>query len=275
MILSFGSHGTASLLSLLPAWVAVAAYAVTSLAGSAEERRWPAVAWQIGWLAHGLAVLVDFGGLDEPQGVGARFGFAPVLSATAWLVLTVHAIESRFVPLPAVRRMLALLGAVAVLMAITFPGEPHPMAHSALVPLHWMLGVASYGLFGAAVLHASMLDAADRKLRLKTAPPTGPFGMPLLRLEKLTFRFVDAGFVVLTITLLLGTWSSEQWRWTHKTVFSLLGWAVFAGLMAGRHFWGWRGKRATRWLYTGAVLLLLAYVGSRFVLEVLLHRSAA
>jgi ABC-type uncharacterized transport system permease subunit len=275
MILSFGSHGAASLLSLATAWTAVLAYGL-AVAGGHGERRWPALAWQLGWLAHGLAVLVDFGGLDEPQGVGARFGFAPVLSATAWLVLTVHAIESRFVPLPAVRRALALLGAAVVLVAIAFPGEPHPMAASPLVPLHWMLGVASYGLFGAAVLHASMLDAADRKLKLKsTAPGTGPFGMPLLRLEKLTFRFVDAGFVVLTATLLLGAWSSEHWRWTHKTVFSLLGWAVFAGLIAGRHLWGWRGRRATRWLYTGAVLLLLAYVGYRFVLEVLLHRSAS
>ena len=55
-------------------------------------------------------------------------------------------------------------------------------------------------------------------------------------------------------------------------MFSLLAWAVFAALLLGRHLRGWRGKRATRWLYTGAVLLLLAYVGSRFVLEVLLHR---
>ncbi|MEW6707789.1 MAG: cytochrome c biogenesis protein CcsA [Pseudomonadota bacterium] len=273
MILSFGSHGAAGQLALVVAWAAVLCYGLAAAAGNGG-RRWPAVAWQIGWLAHGLAVLIDFSGLDMPQGGGARFGFAPVLSATAWLVLTVHAVESRFVPLPMVRRLLALLGAAAVLLAIAFPGEPHPMAHSPWVPLHWMLGVASYGLFGAAVLHASMLDAADRKLRLKTAPPAGPFGMPLLRLEKLTFRFVDAGFIVLTITLLLGAWSTEQWRWNHKTVFSLLGWAVFAGLIVGRHAWGWRGRRATRWLYAGAVLLLLAYVGYRFVLEVLLGRGA-
>jgi ABC-type uncharacterized transport system permease subunit len=119
-----------------------------------------------------------------------------------------------------------------------------------------------------------MLDSADRKLRLKAGAATGPLGMPLLRLEKLTFRFVDAGFVVLTATLLLGTWSTVRWQWNHKTVFSLLGWAVFAALIAGRHLRGWRGRRATRWLYAGAVLLLLAYVGYRFVLEVLLKRPA-
>ncbi len=271
MILSFGSVGSVSLLSQGLGVFAFVAYVVAALARSTGSR-WPAIAWQAGWLAHGIALVIDFAGLDEPAGAGARFGFAPVLSITAWLVLTVHAIESRLVPLPQVRRVLSALGAIAVLTAAIFPGEPRVVSGPPWLPLHWMLGVASYGLFGAAVLHASMLDAADRQLRLK-AGSTGPLGLPLLRLERLTFRFVDAGFVVLTATLLLGAWSTVQWRWDHKTVLSLLGWVVFAALLIGRHAWGWRGKRATRWLYAGAVLLLLAYIGSRFVFEVVLHRS--
>jgi ABC-type uncharacterized transport system permease subunit len=272
MILSLGSSQPASAASVVAGAVALVAYLVSALAGSrAQERaRWPSLAWQAGWVAHGVAVLIDFAGLDEPH--GERFGFAPVLSITVWLVLLVYAIESRFVPLPRVRRVLAALGALVVLIALLFPGEVLNLAGPPWLPLHWMLGIASYGLFGAAVLHASMLDAADRQLRLKSGAPATPLGMPLLRLEKLTFQLVDAGFVVLTLTLLLGAWSVPSWRWDHKTVFSLLGWAVFAALLAGRHLRGWRGRRATRWLYTGAALLLLAYVGSRFVLEVLLHR---
>jgi ABC-type uncharacterized transport system permease subunit len=105
------------------------------------------------------------------------------------------------------------------------------------------------------------------------APPA--LGLPLLRLEKLTFRFVEAGFWVLSATIALGWWFANPWRWDHKTVFSLLGWLVFAGLLAGRHAFGWRGRRAAGWLYAGAVLLLLAYVGSRFVLEVVLQRAAS
>ena len=65
------------------------------------------------------------------------------------------------------------------------------------------------------------------------------------------------------------------WRWDHKTVFSLLGWSTFAALMVGRHLRGWRGRRATRWLYAGALLLVLAYIGSRFVAEVLINRGVA
>ena len=108
----------------------------------------------------------------------------------------------------------------------------------------------------------------------QTALPKLPTssGPPLLRLERLTFRFVVAGFVLLSAAILLGAWFADPWRWDHKAVFSMLGWLVFAGLLAGRRAFGWRGARATRGVYAGAILLLLAYVGSRFVLEVVLHR---
>ena len=50
---------------------------------------------------------------------------------------------------------------------------------------------------------------------------------------------------------------------------------TLAALLVGRHFYGWRGRTALRWTLVGFVLLLLAYVGSRFVLEVVLGRGAA
>jgi ABC-type uncharacterized transport system permease subunit len=177
-----------------------------------------------------------------------------------------------------VRRVLAVAGTAVVLLAAIFPGESRPHAGSPWLPLHWLLGVVSYGLFAVAVLHALLLDAAERHLRSRavaTAPVAGAHGaLPLMQLERLTFRFVEIGFVVLTTALLLGALLvSGRWE-PHKTVFSLLGWATFALLLAGRHWRGWRGRQATRWVYGGALLLLLAYVGSRFVLEVILHRSA-
>jgi ABC-type uncharacterized transport system permease subunit len=74
--------------------------------------------------------------------------------------------------------------------------------------------------------------------------------------------------------MLLGIATTAQWRWDHKTVLSFVAWALFALLLAGRHWRGWRGQQATRWLYAGVLVLLLAYVGSRFVMEVLLQRAA-
>ena len=239
--------------------------------------RWPESAFGIGWLLHGAALALDILGLDEPSR-GPRFGFGPALSVTVWLVIAVHAIESRFVPLPAVRRVLALLGAAAVLLQALYPGELRLHGGGQWMPLHWLLGIASYGLFGAAVLHALLLDAAERQLRTRPGRPlpAPTLGMPLMRLERLTYGFVEAGFVVLSIALVFGWWTTlgtGLWRWDHKTVFSLLGWATFAALIIGRRVAGWRGRRATRWLYVGAALLLLAYIGSRFVIEVLLHRG--
>jgi ABC-type uncharacterized transport system permease subunit len=64
----------------------------------------------------------------------------------------------------------------------------------------------------------------------------------------------------------------HTWRWDHKTVFSLLAWVIFSVLLIGRYGFGWRGKRAVQVLYTGSLFLLLGYVGSRFVLEVILGR---
>ncbi len=274
MILSFGS---AAPVLAVPSAVALAGYGAAAML-SERAGVWLRVAWIVAWVAHGLAIVADVAGFGG-QLPGARFGFAPALSATLWLVLAVHAVETRFVPLPGVRRTLALMGAFVVALAWWFPGESRPHAGSPWAPLHWVLGISSYGLFGAAVLHAAMLSNAERKMRLKLPGPAGvasptPLGLPLLRLEKLTFRFVEAGFCVLSATLLLGWWFAEPWRWDHKTVFSILGWVVFAGLLAGRHAFGWRGRRATGGVYAGAVLLMLGYVGSRFVLEVVLQRSS-
>lgn len=254
----------------LLASLAVATYLVAALPAS-PERRWPAQALAGAWGLHVLLLAADVGLLGG-DGQGLRLGFSPVLSFTVWLVLMIYGLESRLMPVAGVRRVLALCGAAAVVLAWMYPGEVPAVAHSRWAPLHWVLGLTSYGLFGAAVLHALMLDAADRKLRTHTAAAATALGMPLLKLERLTFRFVDAGFVVLSLALLLGL-ASPNWQWRdHKTVLSLIGWAVFAALMVGRWWRGWRGLQATRWLYAGTLLLLLAYVGSRFVVEVLLHR---
>jgi len=275
MILSSASGALPGSLPWLLAVGAVMAYGLSMLPAGAEPRRgdWRGAALLAGWGLHLGLLLLDIGGWGQVR-AGARLGFAPVLSITVWLMLAVHAAESRLVPAPAVRRLLAGAGAIAVALTWWFPGEVKPVA-TAWAPLHYVLGVASYGLFGVAVLHALLLDASERRMRQRRAASAAAFGMPLLQLERLTFRFVGAGFVVLTATMALGLLTAGPWNWSdRKTVLSLLGWAVFAALLAGRHWRGWRGRRATAWLYGGAVLLLLAYVGSRFVMEVVLQRGA-
>ena len=222
------------------------------------------------WLLHACVLALAM--LSQP----AHFGFATALSVTAWLVATVYAIESWIYPQLPTRWTLSVLGAVAVLLAAMFPGSVMHASTSLWLPVHLAFAIACYGLFGMAVVHAWFMTLAEKRIRMAVDTHSG---LPLLTLERLTYRFVAAGFLLLSATLAVGMLFGEAvyghaWRWDHKTVFSLLSWLTFAVLLAGRHFWGWRGKRAVKVLYAGSGLLLLAYVGSRFVIEIILQRSA-
>jgi ABC-type uncharacterized transport system permease subunit len=265
---------SASPVSLLLAAAAALAYAIPALAARAVGALTARRVLLLAWLLHGL--LLGWNLLAEQP----RFGFAPAMSITVWLVLTVYAIESQLYPRMRARWTLAGFGTLAIALALVFPGAPLHMASSPLLPLHWALGIAAYGLFAAAVAHGWLMSRAEEHMRNASQAAEG--GVPLLTLERLMFRFVGAGFVLLTLTMLAGAFFGEQlygqsyagWRWDHKRVFTLLSWLAFATLLVGRSQFGWRGRRAVRVLYIGAALLLLGYAGSRFVLEVLLGRTA-
>ena len=251
------------LTALAYAWPAVQAKRLSQ----ATARAWVVVAW----LMHGVLLFWSL------IGTGSQFGFAPALSVTAWLVAAIYAVESQIFPQLRTRWTLCALGSGAVLLALIFPGSTLPATASAWLPLHLAFGVACYGLFGTAVVHAWFMTRAENRMRLAEDPHSG---LPLLTLERLTFRFVTAGFALLSATLLIGFLFGESvygpahgWRWNHKTIFSVLSWLTFAVLLVGRAGFGWRGKRAVRVLYLGAGFLLLAYVGSRFVMEIILGRT--
>jgi ABC-type uncharacterized transport system permease subunit len=85
------------------------------------------------------------------------------------------------------------------------------------------------------------------------------------------------GFVLLTASLATGMLFSESLfgrplQFNHKTLFGILSWLIFGSLLAGRARWGWRGRVALRWTLSGFLTLVLAYIGSKFVLEILLGR---
>lgn len=260
----------------LPSLALTAATAVAyAIPAVAKARLRPQAARKmilLAWLLHGL--LLGWSLFGETP----RFGFAPALSVTVWLVAAVYAVESHVYPQLQTRWALSALGAAAVVLALIFPGNALHATASPWLPLHWALGIASYGLFAAAATHAWFMNRTEDRIRLAADSHSG---LPLLTLERLTFRFVGAGFVLLSATLLVGILFGESlygagvaWKWDHKTVFSLLSWLTFAVLLIGRARFGWRGRRAARILYMGSGLLLLAYVGSRFVIEIILGRSA-
>ena len=245
---------------------AAIAYAIPALAARRLQEPSARLGLRAAWALHLAAIGWSLVG-DMPH-----FGFAPALSVTAWLVLTVYVVEQQLYPQLRSRWPLSAMGCIAVLLAGVYPGSPLHVNASPWLPLHLALGIASYGLFAAAVVHAALMTRAERQMRQDGSHDGG---LPLLALERLTFRFVTAGFILLSATLLAGWWFGEAlygkaWVWNHKSVFSLLAWLTFAVLLVGRKRFGWRGQRAVNMLYVGATLLLLAYVGSRFVLEVIL-----
>lgn len=263
---------SASPLTLTLSLAASAAYAVSATGASRANPALPRVAVWLAWSMHGLLIAWGLWGGARPL-----FGFAPALSITAWLVGLVYAIENFVFPQLKTPWVLAGVGAAVVLLTLLFPGEPLSPNLSAWLPLHWALGLASYGLFAVAVVHAWMMARAEARIR---SAADGFVGMPLLTMERLTFRFVNVGFILLTATLVAGFFfgnflygAAHAIKWDHKTIFSVLSWMTFGVLLIGRARFGWRGRQAVRVLYAGSGLLLLAYVGSRFVLEVVLGRT--
>jgi len=219
---------------------------------------------------------------------GLRFGFAHALSATLLISGALLWIEGFFVPLRGLYLLVAPIAAVTVLLPPFFHGVSLAAEGSSLaLRLHLSVAILSYSILTVAALHALLMALVDHYLHQPSADPGRGLARlfarlpPLLALESLLFRQIAVGFVLLSATLVSGSVFSEELfgrplrfdhTTAHKIVFALLSWAVFGALLAGRVVFGWRGRSALRWTFTGFVMLLLAYVGSRFVVEVLLGR---
>jgi len=210
-----------------------------------------------------------------------RFGFGQALSMMLWLAVIIYWIESRFLEVEGMQAPVLALAAVCVPLPALFPGLASPssaIAHSTELRLHLALAMIAYGLFTIAALHALLMTLMERRLHGGALVGALAALPPLLTMERLLFRVLIAGFAFLTLTLVTGMLFSETlfgraMRFDHKTVFAFASWIIFAALLAGRHLYGWRGRTALRWTLAGFAALLLAYVGSRFVIEVILRRG--
>lgn len=218
-----------------------------------------------------------------------RFGFGQALSATLWIAVAIYWMESLFVRVEGMQPLVLGLAALCVPLPALFPGLLMPAYTQALeFRLHLVMAMLAYGLFMIAALHALLMTLVERRLHGGAAGARAEAGFlggslanlpPLLTLEALLFRIIALGFALLTLTLVTGVVFSETlfgqaMKFNHKTLFAVISWLIFGGLLCGRHLYGWRGRVALRWTLAGFISLLLAYVGSRFVLEVVLQRQA-
>lgn len=145
------------------------------------------------------------------------------------------------------------------------------------IQLHAWLALLAYATLSLAALIAIMLWLQERALRRRQLATLLHAFPPLTLLEALLFRLIAAGFALLTLALLTGVVFVENLfaqHLVHKTTLSLLAWATFAALLFGRWRFGWRGRRAVRLTLSAMALLGLAFFGSKFVLELVLQRTA-
>ena len=207
-----------------------------------------------------------------------HLGFSNAVSLIAWLSVSVYALTALKVPLPAIQGWVTGLAAFGVLLPLLLPdARAIPNSNEFGFRAHLVLSLLAYCLLFIAALQALLMSAFEKKLHHGASAAGMPGMPPLLTLESVLFKLIGAGFVLLTLAVASGILFSEELfgkalSFNHKIVFAILSWLIFAALLAGRLIWGWRGRVAVRWTIIGFVMLLLAYVGSKFVLEILLHR---
>ena len=207
-----------------------------------------------------------------------NLGLVSALSLISWLTMLVYWLARFFYPLAGLQSLVLPLAAVGAVLPVLFPSAHILSQHTSWAfNVHVLVAMLAYSLFTIAALHAGLMSMVEKRLHHAALPPVLRAVPPLLTMEILLFRIIGAGFVLLTLTLISGMVFSEQifgkpWRFNHMAVLGFTSWCVFAGLLLGHHFYGWRGRTAVRWTMSGFVFLLLAYLGTQFVLEVLLHR---
>jgi ABC-type uncharacterized transport system permease subunit len=205
-------------------------------------------------------------------------GVGNSVSVIIWLTVLIYWLGGFFYRLEGLLVFIAGAAAVLVWSPLALPSV-RPLTHtdSLAFRLHLLISLLAYSLFTIASLQALLMALLEKRLHHGRLPVFLQSMPPLLTMERLLFKIIALGFLLLTLTLGSGMLFSEELfdqplKFTHKVVFGILAWFIFGALLAGRRIYGWRGRLALRWTLAGFLALVLAYIGAKFVLEVILHR---
>ena len=190
-------------------------------------------------------------------GGGLNMGLATAISMILWLTILIYWSAHFFYPLASLKTLVLPLAAMAAVLPAVFP-KAHPLMHvtSWAFDAHVLVAMLAYSLFTIAALHAGLMSLVEKSLHRATLPRVLRSLPPLLTMETLLFRIIGVGFVLLSLTLASGVVFSEQifgrvWQLNHKVLFGFVSWGVFATLLVGHRFYGWRGRTAVRWTMSG------------------------
>ncbi|MDQ1363046.1 MAG: hypothetical protein QG652_906 [Pseudomonadota bacterium] len=263
------------------AFLALALYLLCSwllllrIQGNPLCTRYP-VTWLLapGFAAVLLHALALYHSLITPAGL--QFGLSGAASV-------IGAVISLLVLLMSARRQTILLAAVvlpvtglSILLERLFPvSHILPPGSASGLKIHVLVSIIAYSLLGLAALISIILAMQNHLLHNHRSGGVLRHLPPLQTTEKLMFDAITAGFLGLTLALASGLVFLDNLfaqHLAHKTVLSIIAWGVFAGLLTGHRLLGWRGRTAIHWTLSGFAFLMLAYFGSKLMLEVILAR---
>lgn len=210
----------------------------------------------------------------QPEGID--FGFFKVASLISWVIVVAVLVSSLKKPLENLFLYLFPLAIICLLGSIFIPSSYNPQGTYSLgVAMHILLGILAVSIITIAAFQTLLISFLNRLLKEKRSFTLVSHLPPLETMEALLFEMLWFGLMLLTGVLVTGVLFMDDFfgqHLSHKTLLSSISWVVFAVLLWGRHQLGWRGKTANRWILTGFAFLLLAYFGSKFVLEIVLDR---
>ncbi len=210
------------------------------------------------------------------QNNGFNFSFFSTGSLIAMIVALLLLIAALNKPVEKLGIAIFPIAAVMLALELNLDDKTQLLSsYSWAMSAHILTSIIAFSLLNIAALQAILLAIQDQQL--KSHPPKRLIQSlpPLQTMESLLFQMLGAGLVFLTISLVSGFLFIENLfaqHLVHKTVLSILAWIIFTSLLIGRSRYGWRGKTAIQWTLIGFISLLLAYFGSKMVLELILHR---
>lgn len=221
-----------------------------------------------------LHAWILYDGIFSQPGINLAFFNALVL--TSWTVIALFLISSLTKPVENLGLVLLPVAALTIILESSFP-SPGFMRHAVGwdIKIHVLISMLAYSLLTLASVQAILLAVQDHHLHRRQRRGFMRALPPLQTMESLLFEMIGAGFILLTLALLSGFAFLDDMfaqHLVHKTVLSTLAWLMFGGLLIGRLRYGWRGKTAITWTLSGFGILILAYFGSKIVLEMILQR---
>lgn len=225
-------------------------------------------------MAFALHTLVLYHRVFTPQGL--NFGFFSSMSLVSWVIVVLLFVTAFRKPVENLGLFTLPLAAVAVGLSVTFHGGHYlPRDTGFGLETHITLAILAYSLITIAAVQSVLLAFQDYKLRNRHPGGIMRALPPLQTMESLLFQIIWVGFFMLSLAVISGMMFLDDMfaqKVAHKTVLSLIAWLIFAILLWGRWQFGWRGRVAIRWSLAGFVALMLAFFGSKMVLELILGR---